>query len=318
MMISVVMPAYNASKFIAQAIESILKQTFHDFELIVVDDGSADNTIKIVNHYIKLDKRVRLIQNNHSGICQALNTGIQAAKYPWIARMDADDIALPERFEKQMKAANTYPNVVVWGSYVQHINSQGEILSLQAVGPLTEEESYSLIQKGDIPYVIHPTWIIKKEIFWQAGFYDPKFPLAQDVEIMSRIAHYGSIVVIPEPLLLYRVHSQSSSMKKFFAQLRMMEWAIARHKARLAGTQIPDFNQFIAQEKQQPIWLRLTRNITKFTRYCYRKAGLLVADKHHLQAVFYLGICLVCNPAYGISRLWAQKMSPTARRLMAN
>ena len=156
-MISVVMPAYNASSFIAEAIESILHQTFREFELIIVDDGSSDDTVEIIKHYANSDQRIRLIQAEHGGICHALNIGIEASNYSWIARMDADDISLPQRFEKQMNAVDSNPNVVVWGTYVNHISSKGKILSIQQQGPLTEQEFYELKDAGEIPFVIHPT-----------------------------------------------------------------------------------------------------------------------------------------------------------------
>ncbi len=131
LMITVIMAAYNAANFIAYAIESILNQSFANWELIVIDDGSTDNTIEIIKNYIQLDQRVRLIQSQHIGVCQARNIGIQSAKYSWIAIMDADDIALPQRLEKQINAAIANPDVVAWGSYVQHISPTGNILSLQ-------------------------------------------------------------------------------------------------------------------------------------------------------------------------------------------
>jgi len=116
-MISIVMPAYNAEKYIAQAIESILNQTFQDFEFIIVNDGSTDNTLKIIEQYAAQDRRIRLVQIDHVGTSAAKNAGVEVAKSDWIAMMDADDISLPQRLEKQVQAAQKSPTVVVWGTY---------------------------------------------------------------------------------------------------------------------------------------------------------------------------------------------------------
>src|SRR6266581_3934019 len=100
--ISVVMPVYKAERYLAQAVDSILDQTFTDFELIAVDDGSRDQSLQILNGYAQKDQRVRVISRPNTGIVGALNDGIAAARAPLIARMDSDDLSLPQRFEKQV------------------------------------------------------------------------------------------------------------------------------------------------------------------------------------------------------------------------
>jgi GT2 family glycosyltransferase len=315
-MISTVMAAYNASEFIALAIESILNQTFTNFELIVIDDGSIDNTVEIVKHYIELDQRVRLIQNEHTGVCQARNTGIKHSKYPWIAIMDADDISLPQRFEKQINAAKANPEVVAWGTYVQHISPTGKVLTLQKQGPTSQEEYHNLMKEKGIPFVVHSTSLIKKEALLAIGGYDSQFPVSQDFEMMSRLADYGPIIALPEPLVLYRVHSQSASMQKFYLQQSLTRWIIARHQARLAGTSLPELSQFTAEENKQPLLLRLIQKVRLAGQFNYRMAGLLLANKQYLQAGFHLFMAILLNPLYSLPRLWKQRFSQEARRYL--
>jgi len=314
--ISVLMPAYNASVFIAPAIESILNQTFQDFELIIVDDGSTDNTVDIIKSYIDLDKRIKIIQIGHAGICHALNIGIQESKYSWIARMDADDVALPRRLEKQINAAQANPQVVIWGSYVQHISSTGQVLSLQKHGPITEEEYCSLIREGEIPYVPHPTMLIRKDVLLKAGGYDPQFTVTQDLDLVSRMSEHGPILVVPEPLLLYRVHRQAASMQKFFLQQLFVRCIVARHQARIAGVEIPEVEQVIEAEKKQPLLARFTKDLRLLGQFWYRKAGLLVSEKRYLRAACYLTMTFVVNPTYSVPRIWKQRLSPKARRCL--
>ena len=315
-MISVVMPAFNSSNFIAKAIESILNQTFQDFELILVDDGSTDNTLEIMTHYREQDNRIQIIQSKHVGCSRARNLGINQAKFPWIAVMDADDIALPKRFARQIEAANANPKVVAWGTYVHHVNLKEEVLSLQKHGLLTEEEFYDNMKRGDVPFVIHPTSLIKKEILLRVGGYDPKFSDADDFELFDRLSDHGLILVIPEPLLLYRLHPQSVSMNKYFVQDSLVRYVYARRAAQIKGEKEVDLDQFIANYKQQPFLLRTKHYLNKLSQFWYRKAGVFFSEKQYLQATLYLSMVIVVNPLYAIPRIWKQRLSPEARRTL--
>jgi glycosyltransferase involved in cell wall biosynthesis len=121
-LISVIMPVYNAAGFLQESIESILSQTFTDFELLIVDDGSADNCREIVRSYI--DNRIILIENRHDFIA-SLNTGLERAKGTYIARMDADDRMSPERLETQLRYMEEHPDITVCGSWMQMFNDKG-------------------------------------------------------------------------------------------------------------------------------------------------------------------------------------------------
>lgn len=312
-MISVIMAAYNAKDFIAQAIESILNQTYRELELIIIDDGSTDNTLEIIKLYSAKDSRIRILQSDHLGTPSARNLGVSEAKYAWVAIMDADDIALPERFEQQIHATKTNPKVVVWGTYAHHISATGEVLSLVRQGVVNEEDFYNLWNSGHVPFVINPTALFKKEIFLKAGGYSTDFPVSQDFELCERMGNYGPIIAIPKPLLLYRVHSRSASMSKFFLQKLLARYVVERHKSRLEGKAEPDLKLFIAQYEQKPILTRLKRDIGTLGQFWYRKAGLFFAEKHYVQAIWYLLLAIGSNPSYSLPRIWKQKLSPATR-----
>jgi glycosyltransferase involved in cell wall biosynthesis len=315
-MISVVMPAYNASKFIAPAIDSILNQTFQEFELIIVDDGSTDNTLEIVKSYLERDDRVQLIQSNHGGLSIACNLGISNSKYSWIARMDADDIALPQRFEKQINAARANPKVVAWGTYVHHMNSKGDVLSVNPLGPTSEEIFYNLRERGHVAHLHHPTVLLKKEIVLKAGGYNSEFEPAEDFELFDRLANQGLLLAIPEPLLLYRVHSQSVSMQRFYHQKLLQRCVVARHRARLAGNRELSISEFLEEYKKQPLVPGLKRYLHTLGQFYYRKAGLFACEQKYLQAGLHLSISAALNPRYSIPRIWYQVLSPKTRRLL--
>lgn len=319
-MISVIMAAYNSSNYIALAIESILNQTFREFELLIVDDCSTDNTLEIAKSYAERDSRITIFQTEkNSGVSAARNLAIQSAKYSWLAIMDSDDLAQPERLEKQINAVKENPTVIGWGTYAQHISSTGKHLSLVQQGTTTTEKFYELREAGHVPFVIHPSTLINKEIFLKVGGYITQLETysitaAEDFELFDRMANYGPILVIPEPLLLYRIHSQSLSMQKFFWQKKLTRYVVARHQARLAGKEELRLSQFIKEYDSQSRIARLTRYLRTIGQFCYRKAGLLFAEQNYLFAGWYLIMALVVNPSYSKSRLWRQKLSPQAKQ----
>ena len=313
-MISVVMPAYNAAEFIAPAIESILSQTYGEFELIVVDDGSTDNTLDVVQGYAEQDDRVQILKTYHRGYTRAINLGISESKYPWIARMDADDISLPERFAVQIDAIKSNPEVVVWSSYVYHINSKGEILSLSRLGATTEAEFHRRQAEAVDVQCYHPTVLFKKEIFMRAGGYNPNFEPAEDFELWDRMAQYGPVLAIPQPLVLYRVHLQSVSMQRFFLQRLYIRYVTARRRERVKNNRELEFDEFFEKQQLLPVWSRLWLKLQTFGTFYYRKGGIHFGERQYLRAGLCLSLSTALNPYYAPPRIWRMKFSSEARR----
>ena len=308
-MISVIMPAYNSASFVQEAIESILRQTYTQLELIVVDDGSSDATFSIASSYVIRDSRVRVIQSDHGGPSRALNTGIQHARYDWVAIMHSDDVSLPFRLERQIKAAHGNPKVVAWGAYAYHIDSRGRKLGLSRVGPTTEEEFQEMKRRGQVVLVIHPTALMRKEAVIAAGRYDPFFDGSEELELFDRLATLGPILALPEPLLLYRIHKSSLSMQRFFQMRLFTRYVRARHRARIAGSSLPTWEEFLREYRAKPVFRHLWRKIDDLGQYCYRKAGVEYADRNYLRFLFYFGASACLNPKYALRRVWHQKLS---------
>jgi glycosyltransferase involved in cell wall biosynthesis len=301
-MISVIMPAYNASDFIGEALDSILSQTFQQFEIIVVDDGSTDNTLAILRQYAQKDPRITVIQNNHGGACKARNTAIAVAKYPWIAAMDADDVSLPQRFEKQLKAAQAHPEVVVWGSYLNQINVKGDIIGTIRVGPTTVEAFNAVDRTQKAIVVTNSTAMFKREIALQAGCYDERLVAAQDTEFWDRMANYGPIVVLPEPLVSYRLHGQSISAKKFFHQRMLHDYVVERNRLKAIGQSIT-MEDYIKQYNEKPPVERFFRTTNNRGRYYYRNSGVQIAQKKYIPAIASLALATILSPVFSASRI---------------
>lgn len=200
-MVSVIMPAYNAEKYIAQAIESILGQTFGDFEFIIINDCSTDRTEEIVLSYE--DPRIVYLKNDENlGVAKTLNKGLAAAKGKYIARMDADDIALPERLEKQMAYMAANEDVAVLGTNVESFNDLGTICTGWSA---TEPEQ----MKVDLLFacgLAHPSVMMRADEIRDLGGYDPEFNGLEDYELWCRVLEKHQITTLPDILLKYRIH----------------------------------------------------------------------------------------------------------------
>ena len=155
-MISAVMLAYNAERHVIEVIESILTQTYEDFEFVMVDDGSTDGTLDIMMDYAARDDRIRVLRQESKGTTLVSNRLTEEARADWIARIDVDDVALPHRLETQLEAVRSDPRVLAWGSTVLHVGSLGKVLSTGTCGPTSEEECYSKRAAGELTLLYHP------------------------------------------------------------------------------------------------------------------------------------------------------------------
>jgi glycosyltransferase involved in cell wall biosynthesis len=207
--VSVLMPAYNAARYVAEAVESILNQSYTNFEFLIVDDGSTDDTPEILKRYAHRDPRIHLISRPNTGLVVALNEMLAKARGEYIARMDADDIALDMRFEKQVTYLNNHPECVLVGSRVQIIDPEGGELTVLGQA-LSHEQIVDdfLANRGQIIY--HPAVMFRRQVVMDLGGYDDEMVEAEDLDLFLRLAEVGRIINLPEPLLKYREHLKKS------------------------------------------------------------------------------------------------------------
>jgi len=207
--ISVLMPVYNANKYIKAAVDSILKQTFTDFEFIIINDGSTDGTLEILENYAKKDKRIRLISRENKGLVTTLNEGVALAKFPLIARMDADDIALPNRFREQIDFLKEHNEVVALGGSFIIIDDKSRELHL-LMPPLDNESIQINGLKGHCP-INHPTAMIRTDSIRNVGGYRDEFYPSEDLDLWLRLGEIGKLVNLENAVIKYRFLSNSIS-----------------------------------------------------------------------------------------------------------
>lgn len=214
--ISVVMPVYNAERYIAEAIQSILNQTFSDFEFIIINDGSTDRSLEILQRYTSQDSRIRLISRENRGLVKTLNEGLTLAKAPLIARMDADDVAFLDRFHLQAQFMDQHPEVVCVGGYWEVIDDAGRVLTLLKV-PEDNEQIQDLILKGHAS-ITHPSAMFRKSQVQELGGYRGEFEAAEDLDLWLRLGEIGLLANIPHPVIKYRFLASSVSGKNLTLQ----------------------------------------------------------------------------------------------------
>lgn len=208
-LVSVIMPAYNASHFIEEAIKSILNQSFSRFELIVIDDCSSDDTYKIAKSYATNDKRIRIFKNKRNlRIAGTLNRGIELSKAKFIARMDADDISFPKRLELQYNVLSKNRNIAIVGANMEIINERGVNVSRR------EYPSSSIkLKKVMFRYspFAHPVVMYRKDSVLSFGGYDENKIPCEDIDLWFKLGSKHNFYSINKYLLKYRVLPNYSS-----------------------------------------------------------------------------------------------------------
>jgi glycosyltransferase involved in cell wall biosynthesis len=221
--VTVLMPVYNGERFLREAVDSILAQTFADFEFVVIDDGSTDGTAEIVRSY--LDPRIHFVRNaSNLGLVANLNKGIETARGEYIARMDGDDVSLPERLAKQVAFMDASPELAASGTWAKDIDEEGNVIGVRrmTVGRRMEYEFW-----WPCP-LIHPSAIIRRSLVGEVR-YDPDALEAADYDFWLRLRQGRALDNLPEYLILYRVHGGSMSLSHQESQMRSVHRSLCRH-----------------------------------------------------------------------------------------
>jgi glycosyltransferase involved in cell wall biosynthesis len=220
------MSAYNAEKYVGEAIESILSQTFSDFEFVIIDDGCTDGTSEVLRSF--RDNRILLVKNDKNiGLTKSLNRGLQLASGKYIARMDADDISVAERFEKQVEFLDAHPAVGLVGCAVEFIDPQGKTLGFHRVPKKRQDE---VLTDGN--WFNHSATAFRRECLDYVGLYREAFHYAQDYDLWLRISEKYEIAFMPEPLVKIRFNCDSISAQKKAYQKAYVNLALELSKQR--------------------------------------------------------------------------------------
>ena len=229
-LLSVLMPVFNSERFVAEAIESILNQSFKDFEFLILDDASTDKSIEIIKDFKNKDSRIKVFQNEKNlGVVESRNKLINLSKGKYIAWLDSDDIALPNRFEEEIKFLEEHPEIGMVGAYPEIIDENGKKLGIW----LFEIDP----KKLKIELFFHSPFLSSSVMIRRSSLpielYDPRFQVAEDFDLYSKIAEKSDIANIPKFLVKYRINSKGLSKSNTGKMEQLAVQVIKEHAERL-------------------------------------------------------------------------------------
>jgi glycosyltransferase involved in cell wall biosynthesis len=207
-LVSVVMSVYNGQEYLADAIESILGQSYNDFEFIIIDDGSSDKSGSILKTYAGKDKRIKLLSQANKGLVASLNRGMKTARGKYVARQDADDKSEPMRLEKQIKFLEDHQHIVIVGSSIHVMDEGGHIMHQHAVLLNDPELRQELLIRS--PFA-HGSVVFRRDEAVKAGLYDAESWPAEDYDLWLRLSRHGQLASLDSYLYIYREHGEGIS-----------------------------------------------------------------------------------------------------------
>ncbi|SDP92264.1 Glycosyl transferase family 2 [Mucilaginibacter sp. OK268] len=309
--ITVLMPAYNADKYIADAIGSVLEQSFTDFELLIINDGSTDDTADVINSFT--DPRIVMIYQDNKGVSLALNTGLKYARAPYIARFDADDVCHPERLQLQYDFMINNPDYSIIGSAADYMDMEGTYL-FTSTPPAINNEDIQQLASSVCPF-IHSTVCYKKEVIVKAGGYNEYAYTYEDHFLWVNILNDQKACNFSQPLIKLRLNPESITIDEKWRPRKFLEIKYATLKSRVItsdeGSQLTEMGekQYSHQVKHGSYYALCAKKLL-VNNYHPQKARLHVAkaisisplrlDNYLLYTVSYLPEKLVA---------WLHKMT---------
>jgi len=214
--VSVIMSVYNGKRFLQEAIDSILAQTFTDFEFLIFDDGSTDGSSDILSAAAARNRRIVLERLPHTGLSAALNRGLEKARGRYVARMDADDISLPDRFEKQIRFLDSHPDIALVSGGFELIDEEGRSLKTILHPVLPEIVHHELLEHN---FICHPAIMARRDALRSIGGYRAQYLHAEDWDMWLRLSERYRLANLPDVLIKYRQHLSKVSLTGYPQQL---------------------------------------------------------------------------------------------------
>jgi glycosyltransferase involved in cell wall biosynthesis len=297
-LVSVVMPTYNGSRYVLEAIRSVLSQSHSPLELVIVDDGSTDSTCEVVTSLN--DHRIQLVRQENSGVASARNTGLARARGPLVAFLDQDDSWASEKIIRQVPLFSD-PTIGIAGSLMSYVGSSGRKLGTS--GELADHQQDRIAAARLMPFA--PSSIVARtELLRSLGGFDAELARTvapiDDLDLVSRVAQTHRIVTVPETLGTYRVHAEAGSFAKFYEMQRGTRFLQARIAARQRGADLTwqDWSSTTVDSKA------VQRR--EKARFHYRRAGFGIASGQPVRGLIDLAVATGLAPNYTLPRLRRQ------------
>jgi glycosyltransferase involved in cell wall biosynthesis len=296
--VSIVVPVYNGVTYLGATLDSLLSQSFGDFELLVIDDGSTDASSKVVRS--KKDDRIRLIRTENGGLCNALNRGIREARAPYVARNDQDDISFPDRLQRQMQVMGDHPDAIGLFAYntkfgSKHRWSNSDKLVMEA----DRIREYEPLNDGSL---LGSTMFVRTEALRSIGGFRQSYYPVDDWDLECRLSEAGKVLVLQEPLVAYRFQKDANTYRVFAEMQDKTRWTEDSYRRRLNGAPELTFEQFVATQPKDR-WSRFARFRIDRAKLQMRAAGQDYLDGQYFAAAVHLSAAIVLDPADMAKRL---------------
>jgi glycosyltransferase involved in cell wall biosynthesis len=301
--VSIVMPVFNEAALLPATLDSVRRQSFTDFECIVVDDGSTDSTPRILAACAADDARFRIVTQPNGGITRALNAGLGVARGAWIARLDGDDLMLPNRLERQLAFAEGEPGLAGCGCDYDIIDMVGRRRGTRHPLPRSRDELERFYAAGEPLSFTHPTMLYRRDLALELGGYRSEYEPAEDVDLFARMLATGAPILIqPEVLMQYRIRPGSISGRNAARQFQMVRFVYHNFYARRAGRAELSQAEFAALQRQLPLTARLSASAQALSDRLYRHYSAALMTDRPVRAGLYLAAAASLRPAKALKR----------------
>ncbi len=295
-LVSVLVAVHNGMPYLPEAVGSVWGQTLTDLELVIVDDGSTDGSGRYLDGLT--GGRLRIIHQPHRGLSYALNRGLEVCQGQFLARMDADDVSLPSRLERQVEFLGEHPDVAAVGCSVIYVGPTGKRGSMVVVPTEHQEVLGRLLSRG--LGLCHPSVCFRTSALRSIGGYRD-LP-AEDMDVFLRLADRYRLANVREPLLLWRVHLGSVTAQQMKSHQAGFLYHIECYRRRQAGQAVPTYGEFVARMQAWPLWRKAAWQMDNYALSQYKRSLAEMLGGHPLRGRVRLGWAALCSPGRVLRR----------------
>lgn len=294
--LTVVMPVYNGMPYLPAAVESMLGQSFNDFEFLIIDDGSTDGSREYLEGLG--DPRIRIDRQEHLGLRHALNRSLESVQTELYARMDADDISMPGRLEAEWKFLRSHPEVVLVGTQINYLSGERTITGPPV--PVAHGDIARALLQGRAA-IRHPTCMMRTKALQVVGGY--RLQYSEDHDLFLRLSELGVLANLREVLLIYRMHLGSTFVANFELYLLYRAYTTACYHMRRCGKPEPALSQFAAAWAQCGMVQKAMRRIDAWSAFQYRRALVDLGTGHKVNATAHMVGAALCRPRDSVMQI---------------
>lgn len=304
-LITILLPSYNCSKYIEEAIKSCLEQSYSNFELLVIDDGSTDKTSNIVMKLVEADKRISYFKKNHSGITKTLNLGLKLANGKYIAVHNADDFMTYDRLETQLNFALQNPQYSLLGSFIYYVDENGKPIGASSSPYTNEQKIYEVFNNKELVGFSHASFFYRKNDILKIGGYDENLLLGEDIDLINRFLKAGlKVKLLDIPLVYARIRSDSTTVKNLTEIKIINRWIKNKIFSDHDENAAEDYARFKESFKKLTFTKKLIIKLKDLGFVFYKLSTIEFSRKSYLKAATNYLIALLLYPKYAIGKLY--------------